>query len=102
MERAWGGGAWAEAASEASATRTPKAWQYRRASGRKVLEGGTGAPVCPTLRRSPLGDLLLTSSQEGSRSTRMMRRVKRCLTGKSGVLGQGSRGELCRWVKGPP
>lgn len=75
MERAWGGSAWAEAASEACATRTPKAWQHQQASGREVLGGGAGAPVCPTLCRSPLDDLL-TSSQEGSRATRMMRRVK--------------------------
>lgn len=75
MERAWGGSAWAEAASEAGATRMPKAWQHQQALGREVLEGGAGAPVCPTLHRSPLDDLL-TSSQEGSRETRMMRRVK--------------------------
>ena len=52
MERAWGGSAWAEAASEAGATRTPKAWQHQQTSGREVLEGGAGAPVCPTLHRS--------------------------------------------------
>ena len=45
MERAWGGSAWAEAASEAGATRMPKAWQHQQALGREVLEGGAGAPL---------------------------------------------------------
>ena len=95
MERDWPG----EGAGERQPVVQVPPGSAGRPRGGRVQKGGQGAPVCFTGGRSPLDYPFLDSFQEGFRATRMVRRVKRCPTGKRRDPGEGRvGGEHCLHV----